>query len=176
MYKKSKLRPKLLGYADSSYANARDKRSTGGHIFYLSTMDKDEKPISSPITWVSRKQPWIAQSTTEAEYIAMADAAKQGIWLRHLLHTLGKKELYRNTGTPLLEDNRGALDLVDNPAFHSRSKHFYVRLHVLRQYRENNEILPTYCPTSEQLADGMTKALDKILFGKLVTGLRLAKD
>ncbi|KAL1952680.1 hypothetical protein VTO42DRAFT_4454 [Malbranchea cinnamomea] len=159
-------RPKLFGYVDSSYVNAQDLRSTGGHLFYIG--DKN-----SPVSWSSRRQPWVAESTTEAEYIAMADAAKQGIWLRHLLYTLDKKEVYKDTGTPLLEDNKGALHLVENPAFHSWSKHFYVRLHVLRQYRDHNEILPTYCPTSEQLADGMTKALDKVLFGKFVAGLRL---
>ncbi|KAL1955023.1 hypothetical protein VTO42DRAFT_314 [Malbranchea cinnamomea] len=159
-------RPKLFGYVDSSYANARGLRSTGGHLFYIG--DKNR-----PVSWSSRKQPWVAQSTTEAEYIAMADAAKQGIWLRHRLYTLGKKEVYNNAGTPLLEDNKGALHLAENPAFHSRSKHFYVGLHALRRYRNHNEMIPTYCPTSEQLADGKTKALDKNLFGKLVAASTL---
>ena len=150
------------------------------NLFYLSATKKEPKPgashgkpISSPITWTSHKQPWIAQSTTEAEYVALADTTKQGVWLHHLLYTLGRRELYHNTGTPVLEDNKGALDLVDNPAFHSRTKHFYVRLHILRQYRENNEVYPIYCTTGEQLADRMTKALDKILFSRLVDGLRL---
>ncbi|KAL1955953.1 hypothetical protein VTO42DRAFT_7938 [Malbranchea cinnamomea] len=89
-------KPKLFGYVASSYANARDLRSTGGHLFYIGNKN-------SPVSWSSRKQPWVAQSTTEAEYIAMADAAKQGIWLRHLLYTLGKKKVYNNAGTPLLE-------------------------------------------------------------------------
>ena len=70
------------------------------------------KPISSPITWTGWKQLWIAQSTTEAEYITLADAAKQGVWLHHLLYTLGRKELYHNTGTPVLEDNKWACHAI----------------------------------------------------------------
>ena len=138
-----------------------------------STSTSHSMLTSSPVTWTSHKQLWIAQSTTEAKYVALADATKQGVWLHHLLYSLGKGELYCNTGTPMLEDNKGALDLVDNPAFHSHMKHFYVRLHILQQYQDNNEVIPIYCATGEQLTDRMTKALDKILFSRLVDGLHL---
>jgi hypothetical protein len=57
----------LTIYADAAYANARMFKSTTGVCALIS---------NGPVTWTSRRQPVTAQSTTESEYIALADAAK----------------------------------------------------------------------------------------------------
>ena len=51
-------------------------RSTSGHVFYLG---------SSPITWTSQKQPTVALSSCEAEFMTATEAAKQAIWLKELM-------------------------------------------------------------------------------------------
>src|SRR5699024_3591620 len=71
----------LSAYADSAYANSAKSRSTTGFIFMID---------GTPITWTSRKQSITAQSTTEAEYMAVSEAAKQAIWVRHFLHAIGR--------------------------------------------------------------------------------------
>ncbi|XP_026468155.1 uncharacterized protein LOC113371992 [Ctenocephalides felis] len=43
---------------------------------------------SAPISWEARKQKIVAQSTTEAEYIALSEATREAIYLNELLKTL----------------------------------------------------------------------------------------
>ncbi len=64
-------RDKLLveGYSDSDWAGDKDSRkSTSGFIFMLN---------GEPVSWCSKKQPTVALSSTEAEYIALTLAAKE---------------------------------------------------------------------------------------------------
>lgn len=74
---------KLLfeGYLDSDWAGDKDSRkSTFGFIFMLN---------GGPMSWYSKKQPTVALSSTETEYIALTLAAKEATWLRLLLTELG---------------------------------------------------------------------------------------
>lgn len=74
---------KLLveGYSDANWAGDKNSRkSTSGFIFMLN---------GGPISWCSKKQPTVALSSTEAEYIALTLAAKEATWLRLLLTELG---------------------------------------------------------------------------------------
>ena len=94
----------LYGYTDSSLADQTDDRhSTSGYVFLLA---------NGAISWSSRKQKTVAQNTTHAEYMAMTDAANQGVWYRSFLMELGY-----TVDEPILlhSDNKGAMDLAENP-------------------------------------------------------------
>ncbi|BAT90088.1 hypothetical protein VIGAN_06126200 [Vigna angularis var. angularis] len=110
----------------------------------------------SPISWCSKKQPVVALSSCEAEYIAGSYAACQGVWLEEIL-----KELMIPVTTPLLLkiDNVSAINLSKNPVSHGRSKHIEVRYHFLRDMVNKGRIALTYCNTEAQLADIFTKAV-----------------
>ena len=83
-------------YSDSDYAAAEDTRgSTAGYCLFMN---------SGPISWSSQRQRCPALSTTEAEYIAMAETAKEIIWMRSLLMSVGFPQ---TSTTPLLCDNQG---------------------------------------------------------------------
>ena len=109
----------LIGYSDSAYGNATKERSTSAYVFMLA---------NGPVSWCSRKQPITAMSTTEAEYIAAAEAAKQAIWIRHFLTAISK---HPKQPTQLGIDNQGALTLSSNPVNHLRSKHIRIRYHAI---------------------------------------------
>ena len=81
------------------------------------------------MSWASQKQIIVVQSSCEAEYVAAALGACQGIWLSRLIGELtGQK-----TGKPVLRmDNQSAIALCKNPVFHERSKHIDIRYHVVR--------------------------------------------
>lgn len=69
------------GYSDSDWAGDKEsRRSTSGFIFMLN---------GGPVSWCSKRQPTVALSSTEAEYIALTLAAKEATWLRLLLTELG---------------------------------------------------------------------------------------
>ena len=106
----------------------------------------------------------VALSSCEAEYIASANAACQGIWLSRLLGEL--------LGTPqlkvrLLVDNKAAIALSKNPVHHDRSKHIDTRYHFIRECVDKGEVDISHVSTNEQLADILTKALGRVRFAEL---------
>ena len=64
-----------IGYLDADWAGDVDQKSTSGYVFQI---------CGAPVTWRSKKQACVAQSTAEAEYIALSSATQESIWLRHL--------------------------------------------------------------------------------------------
>lgn len=151
----------LVGYVDASYGNATKGRSTSGYIFILA---------GGPISWSSRKQPITATSSSEAEYIAASDGAKQAVWLRHFLYSIQKGS---KGPTPFYMDNQSAMKLSDNPVLHSRSKHILIRYHAIRDFINYQEIKPIYIPTKSMLADTLTKAPSTDILGRFVETLRM---
>jgi hypothetical protein len=80
----------LIGYCDSDWGNDNtDRRSIGGYVHLLA---------GGAISWKSKKQNTVALSSTEAEYMATTQAAKEAIWLRQLLKDLGRLSSHRQSG------------------------------------------------------------------------------
>ena len=98
---------------------------------------------------------------------------KQAVWLCHFLYAVGKPEVYKKKATTIFGDNKGSLELTANPVFHSRTKHIQVRYHAIRDFVEQGEIELQYIPTNTMLADGLTKALDRVKFERMIKGLGL---
>ena len=138
----------LCGFVDVDWASdINDRKSTSGFVFILA---------GAAISWSSKKQPVIALSSTEAEYIAAAHAVKEAVWLRRLLTELG---LDLTDPTTLHVNNQSAIVIARNPEFHDRTKHIEVQHHFLRQLVDEGHISPTYLPTGDQIADVLTKGL-----------------
>ena len=156
----------LTAYADSAYANSAKSRSTTGYIFFIN---------GTPISWTSKKQSLTAQSSTEAEYMAVAEAAKQAIWIRHFLYSTGKGSMYHGSPTVIYEDNQGAIKIADNPVNHPKTKHIAVRYHAIRDHISNGEISLEYLSTDKMIADGLTKVTNHVAQRRLVDGLRLCQ-
>jgi hypothetical protein len=145
----------LHGYSDSSLGDqADDRHSTSGYVFLLA---------GGAISWSSRKQKTVAQNTTEAEYMAMTDAANQAAWYQSFLEELG---YLVDQPIPLHGDNKGAIDLALNPVTGRRSKHIEIKHHAIREYVERSTIALVRTPTAEMLADGFTKPLARALLSK----------
>ena len=152
-YYKSENSHYIQAYTDAEYAgDINIAKSTTSYIFYIA---------NGPISWKSKLQTIIAQSTTEAEYIAINSAAKEAIYIKSILDELG---YYQQNKLPIYSDNNGALLLAKNPVFHERTKHISVKYHYIRDLIDKGIIDLIYINTSEQKADGLTKALEKIKF------------
>ena len=154
----------LHGYADADWASdTSDRKSTSGYVFLLA---------GGAVSWSSKKQSSVALSSTEAEYIAGAHAAKEVVWLRRLLSELG---LTSDNSTTLLMDNQSAMTIARNPEFHDRTKHIEVRYHFLRVKVENGELELEYVPTGEQVADILTKGLGREKHLKFSEGMGIRR-
>lgn len=143
----------LHGYCDSDWAGDGDSRkSVSGYCFSLG---------SGIVSWISKKQPTVALSSTEAEYKAACFAACEAVWLRRILADLGVKVA---TATTLQCDNQSCMAIAKNPVFHARTKHIEIQYHYVRELIEDEIIELEYCPTLDNQADIFTKALTTNLY------------
>ena len=94
-------------YYDSAGSGIESK-STSGCCFSLR---------SAMISWISRKQNFVALSTTKVEYITASVASREAVWIRKLLAGL----FYQELETTLIHcDNQSYVKLLENPVFHDR--------------------------------------------------------
>ena len=114
------------------------------------------------MSWFSRTQKCVTLSTTEAEYVAMADGVKEALYVRGILAFLMPSLEPMSIG--VYEDNKGAIDLAKNPLSSSNSKHIDVRYHFLRELAASGDISVQYLRTEDQHADILTKAIGRESF------------
>ena len=136
-------------YCDADYACDRDnRRSTTGYVIKLA---------GGSVSRVSRIQPTVALSTTEAEYVAAAEVCKEVIWYRKLLKELDTEQV---SGCITVNyDSQSCIKLIKNPVFYKRSKHIDVRYHFVREKVQEGSLKFAYCNTKDMVADALTKVV-----------------
>jgi transposase InsO family protein len=148
------------GYCDSDWGSSKDdRRSVTGYTFMLG---------GGAVSWQSKKQPTVALSSVEAEYMAACQAAREALWWQKLLHELG---VARHPTTVIHSDSQGSIALSKNPEHHARSKHIDIRHHFIREQVAANHISLQYMPTEDMLADVMTKPLSRDQHNTLIKRL-----
>ncbi|XP_039787276.1 secreted RxLR effector protein 161-like [Panicum virgatum] len=153
VYKRILGAASFIGYCDSDLAgDVGTSKSTNGTMFFLG---------GCLVCWKSIKKKVVALSSCEAEYIAAASAVTQALWLSRLLgELLGSKV----DVVELKVDSKSALALAKNPVFHGRSKHIRIKYHFIRDCLEDGSIKADHIPTTDQLADILTKSLGRSRF------------
>ena len=158
----------LNAHSDADWANdVSERKSQSGYLTYLS-------PASSPISWSSRKQSLLANSTTYAEYIAMAESACELIWIQLLIESLNINDV-KCVPAVLWADNQSAISLTENPKHHKRTKHIDIKYHHLRDLMSRGIIDIRFISTNDNIADGFTKPLGPTKFKEFL-GHIMAKD
>ena len=164
----------IVGYTDSDWAGDTDKQYSRGGCVFMSW--------GAPVSWTSFKMKSVAASSAESEYMAMAWATREAIWLKALYSSMGYNDLSATTYGKLCDqdykkvrlskyrdpyekammlngDNKAALAMSKNPVLHKRSKHIHIAFHITRQAVQAKVVAPVYMPTGENIADLMTKSL-----------------
>ena len=148
-----------------SYANwARDptdRRSTTGYCFLLG---------SSLISWRSKKQTYVARSSIEVEYRALADTTSELLWLQWLFKNLG---VSTSSATPLYYDNRSAIHIAHNNIFHEWTKHIEINCHFIHYHLVHSALKLISVSSKDQLTDIFTKSYPKGHLHTLVDNLKL---
>ncbi len=144
----------LEAFVDADWGGCPDTfRSTTGWIVTLG---------GNPISWSSQRQKTVSLSTTEAEYVAASEAAKEVVWLKGLINDLGT-DLQVET-VPLRIDNESAMKLTKNAEFHGRTKHINIKHHFVRELVDDGTILPIRVASADNVADVLTKPLSRPIF------------
>jgi hypothetical protein len=145
----------LCIYTDSNWANEKsDRKSTGGFIVLMN---------GRPVSWQSKKQSTVANSSTEAEYYALTDAVKEALFIRQWF------QVYCNTIVPIkiLCDNQGSIHWADHTTDHNRTKHIDIKHFFVREHVKNKTVIVEYVDTTNQLADILTKATGVQIFQRI---------
>lgn len=157
-------RRKLFGYCDADWASSSDRKSISGYLFQL---------FGATISWASRKQTCVALSSTESEYVALAEGCQEVVWLRRLLEDFNEKQ---SDPTIILEDNQSCLKATENEKFSKRTKHIDTKFHFVKNYQEESITKYEYCPTEHMVADMLTKPLEAIKLKKFVQAAGLSTN
>ncbi|GKE49379.1 putative ribonuclease H-like domain-containing protein [Tanacetum coccineum] len=149
----------LVAYTDSDYAGASlDMKSTTGGCQFLGCR---------LISWQCKKQTVVANSTTEAEYIAASNCCGQVLWIQNQLLDYG----YNFMQTKIHINNESTISIVKNPVFHLKTKHIEIRHHFIRDSNEKKLIQMIKIHTDKNVADLLTKAFDVSRFQYLIASI-----
>ncbi|GKB94458.1 hypothetical protein Tco_0980595 [Tanacetum coccineum] len=149
----------LVAYTDSDYAGASlDRKSTTGGCQFLRCR---------LISWQCKKQTVVANSTTEAEYVAASSCCRQVLWIQNQLLDYG----YNFMHTKIFIDNNSTICIIKNPVFHSKTKHIEIRHHFIRDCNEKKLIQMVKIHTDKNVADLLTKAFDVSRFQYLIASI-----
>ncbi|GJY23212.1 putative ribonuclease H-like domain-containing protein [Tanacetum coccineum] len=114
-----------------------------------------------------KKQTIVANSTTEAEYVAAASCCGQVLWIQNQMLDYG----YNFMNTKIFIDNESTICIVKNPVFHSKTKHIEIRHHFIRDSNEKKLIQMIKIHTDQNVADLLTKAFDVGRFQYLIASI-----
>ncbi|SCZ95645.1 BZ3500_MvSof-1268-A1-R1_C119g00651 [Microbotryum saponariae] len=143
----------VVGYSDANWGACIDTSvSTMGYVFYIA---------GSAVSWSSKRQSRVADSTTDAEYLALSHAGKEGIYLSQLL-----EELHVQPVAPahIFTDNEAAAAVAHDPVRVSGTRHIRLREHFVRDMVNRGDISLSHVGTSDMVADIFTKALGPKVF------------
>nr|GEY88972.1 putative ribonuclease H-like domain-containing protein [Tanacetum cinerariifolium] len=146
-------------FSDSDYAGASlEKRPTRGGCQFLG---------SRLISWQCKKQTVVANSTTEAKYIAASHCCGQVLWIQNQMMDYG----YNFMQTKIHVDNESAICVIKNPVYHSKTKHIEIRHQFFKDSYEKRLIEMVKIHTNNNVADLLTKAFDVSKFNFLVASI-----
>ncbi|MBW0470027.1 hypothetical protein O181_009742 [Austropuccinia psidii MF-1] len=137
----------LSGWADADYANDKsDRKSISGYAITF---------FGNPISWWSKKQTVVAQSTTEAEFITMNVCVKQLRWMSYLLSDMG----YDSARPVLFNDNSGATTISKQASLNINTKHIEVRFQYVHDLVLKKQLDVVQVASADMIADVLTKPL-----------------
>jgi hypothetical protein len=137
--------------SDAAYADQLDRSSSEGYLVKL---------FGAAVDWRAGKQRTVTTSTTEAELLAVSEAAKNVYWWKRLFLDIGFDPEHEIS---ILCDNRQTVGLLRNeePMIRTKLRHVDIHQHWLRQEVQSGRISVKWIETNRMPADGLTKILPK---------------
>ncbi|MBW0535083.1 hypothetical protein O181_074798 [Austropuccinia psidii MF-1] len=153
----------IIAYTDADWGNCKTtRRSITG---FLATMG------GGLVLWKTRKQPTVSLSTAEAEYKALCDLTSELMWLKQWGEECGLLSL--DKPIPIHEDNQSCINTAkgDCNLNNKRMKHINIQLHFIKEALSNGFAELIYTPTSNMLADFLTKSVGRVTLSRSLDSL-----
>ena len=137
-------------FVDADWAgNEGDRKSNSGLIIKFG---------GGVVSWTTRKQTCVALSSTEAEFVALAEGCQELLWMKKLLNDLSEDN---QESVVVWEDNQSCIKMVESDRVERRSKHIDTKYAFTKDLHQRGVIDIRYLPTDAMVADAMTKPLDR---------------
>jgi Reverse transcriptase (RNA-dependent DNA polymerase) len=136
----------LTVYTDSDWAGDKENRhSVSGYAIFL---------LDVPVLWKSKLQRTVALSSSEAEYYAISEAAKEIRFVYQILDSMGIK-----ITLPIIVnvDNVGAIFMTENVTATSRTRHVDARYHYVREFVAEGFLKIIFVKSADNKSDMFTK-------------------
>jgi hypothetical protein len=157
-----KKKPKVIkwvmhAYTDSDWAGDKDnRRSVSGYVIFL---------LGVPILWKSKLQRSVSLSSSEAEYYALSEAAKD---IKFILQILKSVDIKVELPIIVRVDNVGAIFMSETASATARTKHIDTRYHFIREFVEDGVLKIVFVQTADNRADMFTKNVTSEIYEKHV--------
>ena len=146
-------RPKFEAYSDADWARDESKRrSRSGYLLLVN---------SAPVIRFSKLQPATAQSTSEAEFVALQIFVREVDWVRGVLKDIGKDQ---NGPTVVYQDNLETISWTEGVQGLRKVKHVGIKYHYVRSKVYNATVKVLYKTSEDNKADSLTKILGEQMF------------
>lgn len=152
IFEKTFQHNQLLAYTDADWGSDHlDRKSVSGCAVYFN---------NNLVSWTSKKQNVVAQSSYESEYLASALTASELIYLRGICNDLS----INNVQATLMIDNQSAIHSIESFDNSKRSKHIDIKAHFIKDIVAKGLVKLKYVPSNENIADIFTKSLPREKF------------
>ena len=138
-------------FVDASFNSHYDARGHEGFIIFPDLVG------SAGILVKSIKQKHVADSSAEAELMALHECVKHLIYIISIYEELG----FHQIGVPVFQDNQAVIKISssESTTFKGRSKFINRKYFSVHEYVSSGEIELVYVGTDTNVADFLTKAL-----------------
>jgi hypothetical protein len=140
----------ISAYADADWgSDPTDRKSMTGWVAMVN---------GDPVSWASKKQKVVSQSSCEAELYSEAAAINELKWLRGLLQEI-RMSAAADPAPILYGDNQSTQELTRTGVKSERTKHIDIKYHFVTDEVSSGKVRLQWISTTQQLADVLTKAL-----------------
>ncbi|MBW0461422.1 hypothetical protein O181_001137 [Austropuccinia psidii MF-1] len=164
MYERNVKKPPVA-YSDADWGNCRiTRRLTTGYLVLLH---------NNLIIWKTRKQPTVSLSSAKAKYKLLTDLTSELLWLKQFIQET--KILTITKAIQVHEDNQGCIDTANSDCNTNTRfmKHIDIQLQFVRDVIREDVIKLMYTPTTNMLADFLTKLISFPAISRAMKELRL---
>jgi hypothetical protein len=122
------------------------------------------------VSWKSSKQETTIDLTTEAKYIVVSEAAKEGVWIKKFVTELGV--VPSASGPPEIYcENNGAIVQAMETRSHQKSKYVLRRYHLIHEIIERGDVKVCKVDTESNTTDPLTKSLSHAKYTMHASGI-----
>ncbi|GJW03238.1 retrotransposon protein, putative, ty1-copia subclass [Tanacetum coccineum] len=142
---------KVSYYVDASFQTDKDDtKSQTRYVFILN---------GGAVDWKSTKQSTTAMSSTEFEYIDVAEESMEAVWMRKFIDGLGNAVSSNKRPMKMLCDNEPAIAIANDLGILKGARHFQRKYHCIHEVIQEREIFLKKVHTDDNVADPFTKPM-----------------